>query len=203
MKPRMRGFRLDRLPGVYHYLDACRLNFTSDCGRVLGIDPGLRAAGVAVAEKSGGSWRVVYRGTLAPHDLMDSLPELVRGSCACGLDSPLQPQPPGGFRIVERASLKLGARLLPGWASMRRLAVLGVAIAALLQEAGAVPVETHPYTASLLAGIPRVEGLGRHEWEAIAAAAAAAAWVDGESLEIEGPDGCLVFPTRRLRLIIP
>ncbi len=202
MKPRMQGFRLNRLPGVYHYLDACRLNFTGDCGRVLGIDPGLRAVGVAVAEKSGGSWRVVYRGTLAPHDLMDSLPELVRGSCACGLDSPLQPQPPGGFRVVERASLKLGARLLPGWASMRRLAAIGVALAALLQEAGVVPVETHPYTAAAIARIPWAVGMGRHEWEAVAAAAAAAAWVEGRAVEVEGPDGCLVFPTRGIRLAI-
>jgi len=189
--------------GGYYHLEACLARAPSGCLKVSGIDPGLKVVGVAVAEKKGGYWRVTYTGTIASPEIGTRIPRLIAGSCACGIDAPLQQQPPGGFRLAERASLKLGARLLPGWPSMRKLAFLGAAVAALMQEAGVVPVETHPYTASLLAGIPRVEGLGRHEWEAVAAAAAAAAWVDGEALEVEGPDGCLVFPTRRLRLVLP
>lgn len=189
--------------GILHYSDACRSTPPRGCGRVAGVDPGLKAAGVAVAERVGGSWRLIHIDTLPPSELWPGIPRLARGSCACGIDSPLQPQPPGGFRAVERAALRLGARLLPGWPSMRRLAALGVALAALLQEAGVVPVETHPTTAARLAGIPAARGLGRHEWEAALAAAAAAAWVDGEALKIEGPDGCLVFPTGSLRLELP
>ncbi|GAB6147475.1 hypothetical protein JCM10135_00160 [Stetteria hydrogenophila] len=170
--------------------------------RVAGLDPGLRVAGLAVAERVGvGWWRLLGAEALPAGELAGRLAGILRvGVCAAGVDAPLHPQPPGGFRPVERAALRLGARLLPGWGAMARLTRLGMALAALLQEAGVAPVETHPSSAARIAGIPRgAGGLGRHEWEAALAAAAAAAWVDGLALEVEGPGGCLVFPTPRLR----
>lgn len=186
MTPRLLG----RIPS----LDACAAERPMGCGRVLGVDPGLRVAGLAVAVRAGGGWRLVLAEAVAARDLAGRLVEALGGACAAGVDSPLLPQPPGGFRAVERASMRLGARLMPGWRGMIKLAALGAALAGLLQEAGVVPVETHPYSAAAIAGIPRWEGVGRHEWEAAVAALVAASWVDGETIEVEGPDGCIVLP---------
>ena len=78
--------------GRYYFLDACRLRALK-CGRVAGLDPGLKRVGLAVAEKVGGVWRIVYSGVVDSVNLGLLLPDIVKGVCACGIDSPSNPSP--------------------------------------------------------------------------------------------------------------
>ena len=163
--------------------------------RALGVDPsgGRSPWGVALLEREGpGSWRLALALEAPPGEALGLVARLAGGACACGVDAPLSPQPPGGLRPCERAAVRLGARLLPGWGGMAALARAGIAVAALCSEAGAVPVETHPASAARLSGLPG--RLGGHAWEAVAAAVAAAAWLEGSSLEAEAGGCCLSLP---------
>lgn len=161
----------------------------------LGVDPsgGRSPWGVALLEAGGpGSWRLALALEARPREALRLVARLAGAACACGVDAPISPQPPGGFRPCERAAARLGARLLPGWRGMEALARAGAAVAALCSEAGAVPVETHPASAARLSGLPG--RLGGHAWEAVAAAVAAAAWLEGSSIEAEAGGCCLSLP---------
>lgn len=90
----------------------------------------------------------------------------------------------------------MGARLLPlTLHGMRALARVGSSIAALLIEAGRVPVETHPWSLRERLGLPHDPplGVGSHEWDAIAAALAALAVALGRPVVAASWDCALVL----------
>ena len=126
----------------------------------LGLECWLVESGEAGARRS---WEAVLKASRALY---------------VGVDAPLTMGSGGAWRECDRIASSMGARLLPlTLHGMKRLAMVGSSIAALLIEAGRIPVETHPWSLRQDLGLPHEppEGLGGHEWDALAAALAALA----------------------------
>jgi len=106
--------------------------------------------------------------------------------------------------VEKLAARQLHARLLPGGTPpMRTLAAIGYSIKHLAWEAGTLPLETHPSTAYKILGIDREEAAkalrGSHAADALAAAAAAACYVEGKAIVVEAGGEKLVFPGEECR----
>ncbi len=108
-----------------------------------------------------------------------------------GVDAPLTP-PYRGYREAERVAARLyGARLLPGGVEgMRRLAITGLSIRQLLEEAGVAVVETHPGSIAMASPLDEERD---DRMDAILAAGAAAAHYCGIASYAIGVDGVIVL----------
>jgi len=120
------------------------------------------------------------------------------------VDAPLAP-PYRGLRPVEKLAVRqLGARLLPGGLpAMRALARLGYSIKFLAWEAGTAVVETHPGTIYKVLEVDKQSMVGaaggKHAADALAAAVAAACYVQGRATLLESEGERMVFPKRNCR----
>ena len=128
------------------------------------------------------------------------------GPHVVAMDAPLG-RPPGGkgFRRVERAAMRLGARLLPhGLVGVAELARRGVELAERL-DAFTIVLETHPASVARVAGCSPPARLlallgaarhprGRHAFDAAVAAAAAALLSLG---------GAAILPGERWGFVLP
>ncbi|MCE4611834.1 MAG: hypothetical protein F7B17_07690 [Desulfurococcales archaeon] len=146
---------------------------------VSGLDPsgGRGRWGYAILHCLGLKCRVVELGEVVARRSWGAVLKTSRAPYV-GVDAPLTTGSGGAWRECDRIASSMGARLLPlTLYGMRKLARVGSSIAALLLEAGRIPVETHPWSLREDLGLPQEppEGLGDHEWDALAAALAALA----------------------------
>ncbi|MEB2836083.1 MAG: hypothetical protein GSR80_000099 [Desulfurococcales archaeon] len=171
----------------------------------LGVDPsgGSSPWGIAVLEARRGYWVLSSHASPSPPRALEELLGLLRASHATPLacvDAPIT-LPRGGraFRAHERAAMRLGARLIPlNTQGMAKLVRAGVALTALLLEAGIPVCETHPGSfrgrSPELVSMLAQGGLNRHEIDAVLAAAACASLIEGRSLLLKSREGCMLLP---------
>ncbi len=170
-----------------------------------GVDPsgGSSPWGIAILEARGDYWVLLNHASPSPLRALEALLDVLHPSRATPLvcvDAPITPPRRGGaFRAHERAAMRLGARLIPlNTRGMAKLVRAGVALAALLSEAGIPVCETHPGSfrgmALGLVSMLAQRRFNRHEIDAILAAAACASLIEGWSLLLKSREGCILLP---------